>query len=444
MRRAPTGRKPRRVARALVVCAAMFAGCVGPASGQILPSAPSLPSVGGLPSAVGGTVDRARELTSPARLLELRELRLRDFIRANREVIEADDLGRPAVRGEVIAVGPSEAALAAARKAGFTVKSDERLEDLGLRMVVLAVPDGQSARAAVKRLRRLDPQGSYEFNHVYDGSGASVGAVVGAAAGAAVAAGGVRVGLIDSGVAADHPALAGTRVVRQGFAVGGVAPKPHGTAVASLLAGQAGAFRGAAPGATVYAADVYGSQPTGGSAVAVSRALAWMAKERVPVVNVSLVGPPNAALKAAVDALIARGHVVVAAVGNDGPAAPPLYPASYPGVVAVTGVDARSRVLPEAGRGAHVDYAAPGADMAAAGTAGYQVVRGTSFAAPLVAGRLARMLNAPDRAAAERAVASLGREAADLGPKGPDKIYGRGLVAADLRTPPAAVKAGLR
>ena len=67
--------------------------------------------------------------------------------------------------------------------------------------------------------------------------------------------------------------------------------------------------------------------------------------------------------------VVARGCLVVAAVGNDGPAARPLYPAAWPGVVGVTGVDARGRVLAEAERGVQVKFAAPGADMVAARTA---------------------------------------------------------------------------
>ena len=67
----------------------------------------------------------------------------------------------------------------------------------------------------------------------------------------------------------------------------------------------------------------------------------------------------------------------------------------------VTAVDARHRVLIEACRGKHLDLAAPGADMSAAtlGQSGqtdaFASVRGTSFAAPIVAGLLARTLARP-------------------------------------------------
>jgi subtilisin family serine protease len=136
-------------------------------------------------------------------------------------------------------------------------------------------------------------------------------------------------------------------------------------------------------------ADVYGDDPAGGSAFAIVRALGWMAARGVRVVTVSLVGPANPLLDGAIRLARERGVTVVAAVGNDGPAAPPAYPASYPGVIAVTGIDGRGRVLPEAGRALHVDFAAPGADMRAADArGGSSAVRGTSFAAPLVAGRL--------------------------------------------------------
>jgi hypothetical protein len=102
----------------------------------------------------------------------------------------------------------------------------------------------------------------------------------------------------------------------------------------------------------------------------------------------------------------------------------------------VTGVDGRSRALIEAGRARHLDYAAPGADMLAAGLAGRPVaVRGTSFAVPFAAARLARFYAAPDSAALAGALRALDREAQDLGKSGADQTYGRGLVCGDCRTP---------
>ena len=59
-------------------------------------------------------------------------------------------------------------------------------------------------------------------------------------------------------------------------------------------------------------------------------------KRGVPVINMSLAGPPNEVLKAAIKRALDAGHVIVAAVGNGGPASPPLYPAAYEGVIAVT------------------------------------------------------------------------------------------------------------
>jgi subtilisin family serine protease len=131
--------------------------------------------------------------------------------------------------------------------------------------------------------------------------------------------------------------------------------------------------------------------------------------------------------------MVRRGHLIVAAVGNDGPAAKPLYPAAFDGVVGVTGVDRRNRVLPEAGRGPQVRFAAPGGDISAARPGGYASVRGTSFAAPIVAGLLSRQLNAPDPAKAQAVLAAMIASAEDLGPKGFDTTYGNGLVGGDIR-----------
>lgn len=96
------------------------------------------------------------------------------------------------------------------------------------------------------------------------------------------------------------------------------------------MVGSAGVFHGAAPGMPLLVADVYGGSAANGSAVAIARAMGWLAANGARVVNISLVGPPNPLLEAATKALLARGVLVVAAVGNDGPAAPPQYPPPIP------------------------------------------------------------------------------------------------------------------
>jgi len=251
--------------------------------------------------------------------------------------------------------------------------------------------------------------------------------------GAGAAAAVKKIGLIDSGIDTAH-AVFRDIVIHQHGCSGAQVPSAHGTAVASLMIGRAPRFHGAAPGSQLYAADVYCGLPTGGAVDAVADALAWLVREHVPVINVSLVGPPNVMLENVVRMVIAHGHVIVAAVGNDGPAAPPLYPASYPDVVGVTAVDAHKRALLEACRGRQVKFAAPGADMAAANPAqNYAMVRGTSFASPIVAGLLAETMREPDKAAAEHAIADLAAHAIDLGAPGPDPVYGFGLVGGGLR-----------
>ena len=311
----------------------------------------------------------------------------------------------------------------------------ETLEGLGLTLVVLQAPDGLSTRRALKKLRELDPEGQYDYNHVYLDSGFQSAEPVTSMPQATVAAppapNGLRIGLIDSGVDAAHPVLAGANVVRQGCD-GKAFPAPHGTAVASLLIGRGDGFESVIPGATLYAADIFCGHG-GGSMSLLAVALDWMAREKVAVVNISLVGAKSLLLNGLVRAMTARGFLLVAAVGNDGPTAPPLFPAAYPDVVGVTGVDSKHKVLPEACRGEQVDFAAVGAGLVAADVGGgFSEIRGTSFATPIVAALLAGSLQSPDPAKAREALTALESTAIDIGNNGTDPSYGKGLVGTEL------------
>lgn len=340
------------------------------------------------PSLARLATDRWIQSAPPATLADLRRLRLAELVKDNRAVLEMDGAGNPARRGVVVAIDPEATDLAAAARAGFRVTADERNAEFGIRMVTLSVPRGASTAQGLRLLRRAAPRMVADFDHVFEPAGGTLAATSVALAAANVEGNGRLIGMIDGGVGR-APALASASIEQKGFA-GAAQATGHGTAVASLIVGSDGKFAGAARGARLLVGDVYGGNPAAGSATSVVNAMAWIASKRPSVINVSLVGPRNALVSRAVEIVLARGIQVVAAVGNDGPAAPPLYPASQAGVIAVTGVDGANRALAEAGRSAHLDYAGPGADMAAALPGkGYATVRGTSFAAPFVTARLA-------------------------------------------------------
>jgi hypothetical protein len=425
----------------------------GNATAQLLPGLPQvrLPSVG-VPSAsslpiVGGVLQdilrqpEARRAVQPtldsvaglppvladagsATLLELRRLRLRELVRQHPDALETDSDGQPVRRGVLVAIEPDPVSTQQALREGFRIVADERQSELGLRVVTLAAPHGLEARKALKRLNAIAPNLEVDFDHVFEPAGSVLVPVSGALAAARSGEGGPRIGMIDGGVAS-HPSLAAASIEQTGFS-GSPQPTGHGTAVASLLVGDDGPFRGAARGASLLVADVYGGSRAAGSATAIVRALGWLASKQASVINISLVGPQNRLVARAIQAVRGRGIGIVAAVGNDGPAAPPQYPASYQGVLAITGVDARGRALPEAGKPKNLDFAAPGADMAAALPGqGYTRVRGTSFAAPLAAARLA--LAGPQRLPGE-ATPGRGR-------------VGRGILCATCRVDPKVVRA---
>jgi subtilisin family serine protease len=211
----------------------------------------------------------------------------------------------------------------------------------------------------------------------------------------------------------------------------------HGTAVASLFVGRAPEFRGAAPGAELIAIDVYcAAALPGGRVRDIIVGLAELMAANVRVINMSVVGPDNSVLAAVIRKMVAQAIVIVAASGNDGPNAAPLYPAAYPGVVAVTAVDAHEKVLMEASGGDHVRFAAPGADMIAAALGGtYAAVRGTSYASPLVAGLIARLLAREDAAGVAQVIEQLEATAAarTKARRGRHTSY---LVGMELRTDP--------
>jgi subtilisin family serine protease len=306
-------------------------------------------------------------------------------------------------RGEYLALDANADGLARARAAGFTIVHHEA-DDIAPSIAQLRDTRNRTPARGLRALRDAMPDATIEFHHLY------LPAAGAAAASATVSntAPTLRIGLVDGGVDAALPALSRISVHRHGCD-GRAIPQRHGTQVAArLVAGAAG---------DLFAADLWCGARAGGDTLGVIDALRWMARERVPVINLSLVGPDNAALKRTVEALTSRGVLLVAAAGNDGPAAPPRYPAAYPSVIAVGALDARRRTLPESAAGPHLDFCADGVASRDA--------RGTSFAAPIVAHALAIHVAATD---ATQALRMLERDAVDVAAPGRDPRCGLGAI----------------
>jgi len=223
---------------------------------------------------------------------------------------------------------------------------------------------------------------------------------------------GVPVGVIDDGVDAEHPDLAGKVVARDFTGAGLRDESGHATHVSSTIAGTGAASadreRGVAPGAKIYSAKACTRLATGIGCpdVAIIAAMHWLAAEQhVRVVNMSLGGTNEAgqdAVEEAVERLTAEhGTLFVVAAGNNGIDRPVSSPASAASALAVGAVNADdtladySSVGPRLERGAlKPEITAPGTEILAAraygrGEDAYQRMSGTSMATPHVAGAAA-------------------------------------------------------
>ena len=246
----------------------------------------------------------------------------------------------------------------------------------------------------------------------------------------------VAVGIIDSQVDLSHPAFQGRgarpAIVQQSFIDADItSPLSHGTAVAGVLIGQGNDLRPVVPGAEVYSAAVVYAQDDyrqAASAASIVRAVDWLLSQPVAVINISLTGPPNRLLEQSMASARERGILLVAAAGNNGPFAEPLYPAAYSQVVAVTAVSRDKSVYRWANQGQHIDFSALGVNLPTAGKgATIAPESGTSLAAPIVSAFAAcQLFNLAGDA--DAALAELRAMAVDLGETGRDPIYGDGLL----------------
>jgi subtilisin family serine protease len=322
---------------------------------------------------------------------------------------------------------------------GFTIRERNELDDLDLVFLRIEAPDDRSMTETEQELTEDAPGTVVDFNHVYGpGQEDAPPTLAGRSASApappivAMPTDALTLGLIDSAIATAHEAFGGVSIMQRDFVpYQGERPRLHGTAVASIAIEALRSTSGEASlglfAASVFFTDDDGEQSaTTGGLVA---ALEWLGSQSVQVINMSLTGPPNRVLEAALNAAARRGTIIVAAVGNDGPSGEPLYPAAYESVLGITAVDAEQHVYRRANRGPQVDFAARGVRVRVANVeGGYGRETGTSMAAPVAAAVIASALASTGEPAGE-VLQELEVAAVDLGAAGFDEVYGHGLLA---------------
>ncbi|WP_240032859.1 type VII secretion-associated serine protease mycosin [Micromonospora globbae] len=255
---------------------------------------------------------------------------------------------------------------------------------------------------------------------------------------------GVTVAVIDSGVSATHPLLKGQ--VREGADFNGLPSSKgqcdlvgHGTMVAGIIAGKADTgvpFNGVAPEARILPIRVLAERRAPNDEALpgeIAQAIRWAVDHDADVINLSLVTLPRPQLASAVDYALSRGVVVVAASGNREEQQQDYlaYPAAYPGVIAVAGMDEQGAHVGSSVSGDYVDIAAPGLNILGPAPRGSGYVLepqgGTSFAAAYVSG-VAALVRAAHPDLTPQQVADRLIKTADNPPEGHNAEVGYGMV----------------
>ncbi|MGW7267604.1 type VII secretion-associated serine protease mycosin [Streptomyces sp. NPDC054842] len=275
---------------------------------------------------------------------------------------------------------------------------------------------------------------------------------------------GITVAVLDTGVDAQHPDLAGNVLTGKdmvGFGArrGDRSWARHGTAMAGIIAGHGhGAgngdgVMGIAPEAKILPVRVIledgdsargKARNTRGNALA--EGIRWAADHGADVINLSLgddskSAHPEPAEDEAVQHALKKGAVVVASAGNGGEKGDHIsYPAAYPGVIAATAVDRAGTRAPFSTRRWYATVSAPGVDVVIADPDDrYYEGWGTSAASAFVSGAAA-LVKAAHPGLAPAQVKQLLEDTARNAPDGGrDDSRGFGFV-----DPAAAIEAGGR
>jgi thermitase len=249
--------------------------------------------------------------------------------------------------------------------------------------------------------------------------------------------GGVKVGIVDTGITQTHEDLAG-KTVDCGQSVAGritsgacLDDNGHGTHVGGTITATANNGRGVTGVAFNSPLSICKalSGPLGqGTTADVASCITWETDRGAKVISMSLGGGPSTTLQNAVRYAASHDVLIVAAAGNDGNATL-NYPAAYAEVVSVAATDARDVRASFSNANSDVEIAAPGVNILSTyNDGGYRVLSGTSMATPHVSGVGAVIRTRHPTFTAAQARAKLDASVDDKGPAGRDTQYGFGRV----------------
>ncbi len=233
----------------------------------------------------------------------------------------------------------------------------------------------------------------------------------------------VRVAVLDTGVIPGTPfyqAVYHQHLVAYSGSLQGM--NNHGTAVASLIAGE----NGLAPNASILSYRVAGDDGSSDTFL-IAQAVLAAANAGADVINISLgASGQSRILEAAVNYATDAGVVVVASAGNSGDDYL-LYPAAYENVIGVGAVDARGEHLDFSNTG-NLSIVAPGLGLTSnVGESGRISFSGTSASAPMVSGAIAAMMSQQNTNALG-AWQMVQANANEAGAPGSDPAYGAGIL----------------
>ncbi|MFR9674645.1 type VII secretion-associated serine protease mycosin [Streptomyces sp. TR02-1] len=255
---------------------------------------------------------------------------------------------------------------------------------------------------------------------------------------------GTVVAVVDSGVQASHPDLKGRVLEGKDYTGGGNAHKDsvdHGTGLAGLIAGQGhgpdgnSGVMGLAPGSKILPIKYTNSDVEYGGSVTFAEGVKFAVDKGADVINISQVKSRNADEQHAIEYAIQHDVVVVAGTGNIGDNIE-NFPAAYPGVVAVGGINNQGEVWEKSTWGSHTTLVAPATNNVVPSTdykSGYAMADGTSDATAYVSAAAALVIAEHPDLTAGQVINRLVKTAKiptgeDENAKLPDEKFGYGIV----------------